>query len=246
MSSTQEWVAGIHGVTALFQQSPERIKRLQIAQDSHDPRVLALAAQAEQMGLSIERVRVSRLDRHTEGVRHQGIIAWTLPRAKRAEVDLLTEVAPRTDLILALDRITDPHNLGACLRTAAAAAAGAVLIPRDHSVGLTPAAVRVASGGAEAVPLIPVANLARTLGDLKGQGFWIVGLAGEAAVPVFHHDLTVPTVLVLGAEGEGLRHLTRERCDVLVSIPMPGPMASLNVSVATGIALFEAVRQRAP
>ncbi len=244
MSQT-EVVGGLHAVESLLANTPERVKRLQVAADSVDARLGGLIARAEELGISVERVRRDRLDRKHADLRHQGVLAWTLPRHRATEADLADLVAGGANLFLALDGVTDPHNLGACLRSADAAGASAVIVPRDRSASLTPAAAKAASGAAETVPLISVVNLARTLRTLRDQGLWAVGLAGDTDTSLYQVDLTLPTVLVLGAEGEGLRRLTRETCDHLAAIPMAGRVSSLNVSVACGIALFEAVRQRA-
>nr|WP_296748530.1 23S rRNA (guanosine(2251)-2'-O)-methyltransferase RlmB [Thioalkalivibrio sp.] len=240
-----EVVGGLHAVESLLANAPERVKRLQVAADSADARLGSIIALAEGLGISVERVRRDRLDRGHADLRHQGVVAWTLPRRRATEADLADLVAAGGTLFLALDGVTDPHNLGACLRSADAAGARAVIVPRDRSASLTPAAAKAASGAAETVPLISVVNLARTLRTLRDQGLWAVGLAGDTDTLLYQVDLSVPTVLVLGAEGEGLRRLTRETCDHLAAIPMTGSVASLNVSVAAGIALFEAVRQRA-
>ncbi|AHE97489.1 23S rRNA (guanosine(2251)-2'-O)-methyltransferase RlmB [Thioalkalivibrio paradoxus] len=242
--TTAEVVGGLHAVAALLNHRPERVKRLQVAAGAADARVDALASRAQALGISVERVRRERLDRAADGLRHQGILAWVKPRARATEADLADRVAAGATLLLALDGVTDPHNLGACLRSADAAGAAAVIVPRDRSAQLTPAAAKAASGAAETVPVVAVANLARSLHRLRDQGFWVVGLAGETDTALYDLDLTGPTVLVLGAEGEGLRRLTREHCDHLAAIPMAGTVASLNVSVAAGITLFEAVRQR--
>lgn len=237
-------VGGLHAVEALLAQAPERIKRLQVAADSGDARLASLVAHAQALGISIERVRRDRLDRVQQGLRHQGAIAWTLPRPRSGETELMDLAAGGADLLLALDGVTDPHNLGACLRSADAAGARAVIVPRDRSAPLTPAAAKAASGAAETVPLVAVVNLARSLRQLREAGMWVVGLAGDTDRTLYEIDLRPPTVLVLGAEGEGLRRLTRETCDQLAAIPMAGTVASLNVSVAAGIALFETLRQR--
>jgi 23S rRNA (guanosine2251-2'-O)-methyltransferase len=187
------------------------------------------------------------LDRLAAGERHQGAIAEVSPRAGDPETQLeeaLEALGDTPGLLLVLDGVTDPHNLGACLRSADAAGVAAVIVPRDRAAGLTPVVRKVAAGAAESVPLIAVVNLARTLRELKERGLWLVGTADDAPGTLYEADLTGPTVLVLGSEGEGMRRLTREACDQLVSIPMSGAVESLNVSVATGVALFEAVRQR--
>ena len=242
--SRDEIVGGLHAVEALLAHAPERIKRLQVAADSSDARLAGIVARARTLGISVEPLRRPRLDRAHEGLNHQGVVAFTLPRPRAGESELAGLVASGGDLFLALDGVTDPHNLGACLRSADAAGARAVIVPRDRSAALTPAAAKVASGAAETMPLVAVVNLARTLRELRDAGLWVVGLAGDVDAPLYRIDLTLPTVLVLGAEGEGLRRLTRENCDLLAAIPMAGSVGSLNVSVAAGVALFEAVRQR--
>jgi 23S rRNA (guanosine2251-2'-O)-methyltransferase len=160
---------------------------------------------------------------------------------------MLDELLDRTEgapLLLVLDGVTDPHNLGACLRSADAAGALAVIVPKDKSATLTPVVRKVACGAAEVIPLVAVTNLARTLEKLQQRGLWVVGTAGEAEVSIYDQDLTGPTILIMGAEGKGMRRLTREHCDYLVNLPMAGSVSSLNVSVATGVCLFEAQRQR--
>lgn len=242
--SRDEVVGGLHAVESLLAHAPERIKRLQVAGDAGDARLADIFARAQALGIAVERVRRDRLDRGQEGLRHQGVVAWTRPRPRAGEAELDDLVAQGGRLFLALDGVTDPHNLGACLRSADAAGASAVIVPRDRSAALTPAAAKAASGAAETMPLVAVVNLARTLRHLRDAGVWAVGLAGDGELPLYQVDLTVPTVLVLGAEGEGLRRLTRENCDHLAALPMAGSVSSLNVSVAAGVALFEAVRQR--
>lgn len=242
--SRDEIVGGLHAVESLLAHAPGRIKRLQVAAESSDARLAAIVARADALGIRVERPRRDKLDRGHEGLRHQGVVAFARPRPRAGEVELQDMLARGGNLFLVLDGVTDPHNLGACLRTADAAGASAVIVPRDRSAALTPVAAKAASGAAETMPLVTVVNLARTLRELREAGFWVVGLAGEKDAPLYRLDLTVPTVLVLGAEGEGLRRLTRESCDHLAAIPMAGSVSSLNVSVAAGVALFEAVRQR--
>lgn len=244
MSQT-EVVGGLHAVESLLANAPERVKRLQVAMQSDDARLGNIVRRAEGLGISVERVRRDRLDRAHGDLRHQGVLAWTAPRPRATEADLADRVAAGGDLFLALDGVTDPHNLGACLRSADAAGVSAVIVPRDRSASLTSAATKAASGAAETMPLISVVNLARTLRTLREQGMWVIGLSGDTDTSLYGLDLTLPTVLVMGAEGEGLRRLTRETCDHLAALPMAGSVSSLNVSVAAGIALFEAVRQRA-
>lgn len=244
--SREDVLGGVHSVAALIEHAPERVRRIQVALGlpGAGDRLAALVERAEALGISVERVRRDRLDRVEIGLRHQGVIAWVSPRPRAGESELDSRIDAGATLFLALDGVTDPHNLGACLRSADAAGASGVIVPRDRSAALTPAAVKAASGAAETVPVITVVNLVRTLRALRDRGFWAVGLSGETGTTLFDVDLTVPAVLVMGAEGEGLRRLTRENCDHLATIPMSGTVASLNVSVAAGIALFEVVRQR--
>lgn len=185
------------------------------------------------------------LDEKAESTQHQGIVARVKAAKILAEHDL-DELLAKTDLpfLLILDGVTDPHNLGACLRNADAAGVQGIIVPKDNSVGLTAVVSKVACGAAETVPLFQVTNLARTMRHLQEKGVWIVGTAGEADCELYQADLKGPLAIAMGAEGKGLRRLSRECCDTLVSIPMSGSVSSLNVSVATGICLFEAVRQR--
>lgn len=240
----RERSGGINAVESLISRSPERVLQLWIAGDN--PRVRALARDARTAGIAVQEAKPAALDRLTSGETHQGVVAEFRPAEPMTEPDLdkLVEARGPELLLLALDRVQDPHNLGACLRSAAAAGVDAVLAPRDRSAPLTPAARRAAAGAAEIVPLVEVSNLARSIEHLKRLGVWIVGLAGDAEASIFGADLVGPRMLVLGSEERGLRRLTAERCDERVRIPMPGAIESLNVSVAAGIALFEAVRQR--
>lgn len=240
----RERTGGINAVESLISRGPERVLQLWIAGDN--PRVQALARDARTAGIAVQEAKPAALDRLTGGETHQGVVAEFRPAEPMAEPDLDAVVESRGEnlLLLALDRVQDPHNLGACLRSAAAAGVDAVLAPRDRSASLTPAARRAAAGAAEIVPLVEVSNLARSIEHLKRLGVWIVGLAGDAETSLFGADLRGPRMLVLGSEERGLRRLTAERCDERVRIPMPGAIESLNVSVAAGIALFEAVRQR--
>ena len=201
---------------------------------------------AERAGVKVATAADAELDKLAEGGRHQGVVAQITPRAGDPETQLeeALESAVGPPLLLVLDGVQDPHNLGACLRSADAAGACAVIVPRDRAAGLTPVVRKVAAGAAETVPLVSVVNLARTLRDLKDRGIWLVGTDDTASSALFEADLAGPLALVMGSEGEGMRRLTRECCDQLVSIPMAGAVESLNVSVAAGVALFEAVRQR--
>jgi 23S rRNA (guanosine2251-2'-O)-methyltransferase len=240
----REHAGGINAVEALIQRSPERVLQLWAA--SGNPRVGKLVEQAKAAGIPVQPAKAHALDKLAGGETHQGVVAEFRPMEpmSEGELDALIEQRGPELLLLALDQVQDPHNLGACLRSAAAAGVDAVLVPRDRSAPLSPAARRAAAGAAETVPLVEVANLARALEHVKQAGVWAVGLAGEAASSIHDIDLNGPRIIVMGSEEKGLRRLTAERCDELARIPMPGTMESLNVSVATGIALFEAVRQR--
>ena len=238
-------VFGLHAVQSLFEASPERVRELHVQKGRTDKRINALVDQARQQGVAVKFVERSRLDAKADGV-HQGIMARvSAARVYREEdlEDILDDlnVAP---FLLILDGVTDPHNLGACLRTADAAGVQAIIAPKDKSASLNATATKVACGAADNVPLIQVTNLARTMAWLKERGIWIIGTAGEGSTSVYQSDLKGPLALVMGAEGKGMRRLTRDLCDVLISIPMAGAVSSLNVSVATGVCLFEAVRQR--
>lgn len=248
-SAAQASIAyGIHAVRALLTRHPHRVRQLWLAESRESAaRLLELRELAAAAGVTLHAADGDELDRLADGERHQGAVAEVTPRAGDPETQLeeaLEALGDTPGLLLVLDGVTDPHNLGACLRSADAAGVAAVIVPRDRAAGLTPVVRKVAAGAAESVPLIAVVNLARTLRELKERGLWLVGAADDASRTLYDVDLTGPTVLVLGSEGEGLRRLTREACDELVSIPMAGAVESLNVSVATGVALFEAVRQR--
>lgn len=244
--SEKSFIFGIHAVETLLEKQPKRIIRLAVLHDRHDKKIQFIAELAKVNKIKVEHCSRQELDRLTQNENHQGVIAFCQKPKNYAEHDLdaILENTTKKPFLLILDGIQDPHNLGACLRSADAAGVDAVIAPKDKSVGLTPAVSKVASGAAETVPFIQVTNLARTLRDLKERGIWVFGAAGEAEKSIFEADLDVPLALVLGAEGSGLRRLTREHCDVLLNIPMHGTVSSLNVSVAAGIFLFEAVRQR--
>ncbi len=240
-------IFGLHAVSALLNKQPERVLRLAVLNERHDQKMLALLVLAKQLGIKIELVTRAALDQLTKKANHQGIVAYCQPAKRYTEQDLETLLSDLKTpaFLLILDGVQDPHNLGACLRSADAAGAHAVIAPKDKSVGLTPAVCKVASGAAETVPFIQVTNLARTLRFLKEQNIWLFGAAGDAAQSLYQADLTTSLAIILGAEGTGMRRLTREHCDLLLQVPMQGSVASLNVSVAAGIFLFETVRQRA-
>ncbi|UJJ30862.1 23S rRNA (guanosine(2251)-2'-O)-methyltransferase RlmB [Halopseudomonas maritima] len=243
--SDLERVFGLHAVQALLDRHPKRIKRLLLQAGRLNERQQALLALAERQGVAMQRVAGDELDAQAEGV-HQGVLAEVVPSQVWSE-EMLGHMLDRlegTPLLLVLDGVTDPHNLGACLRSADAAGAHAVIVPRDRSASLNPTVRKVACGAAETVPLVAVTNLSRTLKQLKQRGLWVVGTAGEADQLIYDVDFTVPSIIIMGAEGAGMRRLTREHCDYLAKLPMAGSVSSLNVSVATGICLFEAVRQR--
>ena len=232
--SDLENVFGIHAVEALLRHHPRRVKEILLAVGRDDPRVQVLEGLAKEARVTITPVDRRQLDEIAEGV-HQGVLARVSPSQVWGE-SFLDELLERIDgapLLLVLDGVTDPHNLGACLRTADAAGVHAVIIPKDKSATLNATVRKVACGAAEVMPLVAVTNLARTLEKLQQRGLWIVGTAGESEQEVYDHDFTGPCVLIMGAEGKGMRRLTREYCDYLVRLPMAGSVSSLNVSVAT-------------
>jgi len=237
---------GIHPVRVMLARSPQRVRRLLLGSARDDARLAEIRVLAERAGVAIAAADAAQLDKLADGGRHQGVVAELQARAGDPETQLeeALEAAAGAPLLLVLDGVQDPHNLGACLRSADAAGVTAVVAPRDRAAGLTPVARKVAAGAAESVPFVSVVNLARTLRDLKSRGLWLIGTSDDADRTIYDVDLTGPTVLVMGSEGEGMRRLTRECCDQLVSIPMAGAVESLNVSVAAGVVLYEAVRQR--
>ena len=243
----QEWIYGIHSVQTLLKTAAERISEIWVQKNRNDQRLSKACDLAEAQGIGLQWVSKEALDGIAPG-NHQGIAALARPGKVHNEQFLfsLLENLPseQTPLLLVLDGVTDPHNLGACLRSADAAGVQAVLAPKDRSVGITATVQKVACGAAETVPFIVVTNLARTLRQLQERGVWLVGTSGDAEATLYETDLSGPTALVMGAEGSGLRRLTQECCDMLVKLPMAGSVESLNVSVASGICLFEAVRQR--
>lgn len=240
-----EIIYGIHAVKGLLDSDPQRFLEVFILKGREDRRLQPLISELEAMGVVIQLASRQWLDEKAAGAVHQGIIARVREGRKYQENDLPDLLASiDTPFLLVLDGVTDPHNLGACLRSADAAGVHAVIVPRDRAAPLNATVKKVACGAAENIPLIRVTNLARTLRLLQQMNIWVVGTAGEADHTLYQSKMTGPIALVMGAEGEGMRRLTREHCDELVSIPMAGTVSSLNVSVATGICLFEAVRQR--
>ncbi len=239
-------VWGLHAVRAVLTRRPGDVTRISFAQGRDDRRMRELRDLASARGVRAAAVPMAALDQESGGAAHQGVVAEVRPSVALNEnglLDLLTAAAPPA-LVLVLDGVSDPHNLGACLRTADAAGALAVVAPRDRAAGLTPIVRKVAAGAAETVPFAQVTNLARALRDLKDAGLWIVGTAEDGEQDLFEADLRGPLAVVMGSEGRGLRRLTREGCDFCVRLPMLGTVQSLNVSVAAGIVLFEALRQR--
>jgi 23S rRNA (guanosine2251-2'-O)-methyltransferase len=245
--SKRNLVYGLHAVNAVLERAPERVLELWVALPREDARLNELRERAQNAGVHVQSVGPEVLAKLVGDVAHQGAAASVRPLKAWDEHDLLQALSQVAEdpLLLILDGVTDPHNLGACLRTADAAGAHAVLIPRDRAAAVDGVVRKVAAGAAEFVPVASVTNLARALDMLKERGIWVVGTDGEAPQTLYAADLKRPLALVLGAEGSGMRRLTRERCDFLVRIPMAGRVQSLNVSVAAGVALFEARRQRA-
>ena len=237
-------LVGFHAVTSRLRQRPETVREIYIDATRNDGRARDLKKLAEQLRVRLIPVDAKRLDGMSGGARHQGVVAQAEAVDMPKFIEDVLEALNEPPLLLILDGVQDPHNLGACLRVADGAGAHAVIAPKDRSVGLTLAAIKVASGAAETVPYIPVTNLARTMRDLKDRGIWLIGTDDEAPESIYKAKLDGPLALVLGAEGEGLRRLTKETCDGLVSIPMMGSVESLNVSVASGVCLYEARRRR--
>lgn len=243
--SQNEKIFGIHSVESLLNSTPEKVVQLFLQKSRKDNKLSQIETLASKAGLRFQLVEKKKMDGWVNG-NHQGVIAEVkVADALMDENELLELAAEKKDLLLLiLDGVTDPHNLGACLRTADAAGVDALVIPKDRSASLTAVARKVASGAGDHVPVVKVTNLARFLGQLKDLHVWIIGTAGEADKDVYQVKFSGATALVMGAEGEGMRRLTRENCDELIKIPMAGSVSSLNVSVATGVCLFEIVRQR--
>ncbi|OGA45321.1 MAG: 23S rRNA (guanosine(2251)-2'-O)-methyltransferase RlmB [Betaproteobacteria bacterium RIFCSPLOWO2_12_FULL_63_13] len=237
-------IFGFHAVLARLRADPATVEEILLDEKRGDARVKDVVAAAERAGTRLMRVPVKRLDGFYGGGRHQGVVAIVRERQTRETLDALLERLSQPPILLVLDGVTDPHNLGACLRVADAAGAHAVIAPKDRAAGIGATVSKVASGAAETMPYYMVTNLARTLDELKERRIWVVGADEHAPATLYEADLPESIAWVLGAEGEGMRRLTRERCDALVRIPMLGSVASLNVSVASGICLFESRRRR--
>jgi 23S rRNA (guanosine2251-2'-O)-methyltransferase len=244
--SKRHLVYGLHAVNAALERAPQRVLELWMAQPRDDSRARDLKERAERAGVHVHATSAEALVKLVGDVVHQGAVIAIRPMKAWDEHDLTQYLSELSGdpLLLILDGVTDPHNLGACLRTADAAGAHAVVIPKDRSASVDGVVRKVAAGAAEFIPVVSVTNLARTLDALKQRGIWVVGTDGEAPQALYKADLKRPLALVLGAEGSGMRRLTRDKCDFLVRIPMAGHVESLNVSVAAGIALFEVLRQR--
>jgi len=237
-------VFGFHAVLSRVRADPSTVLEIYLDETRNDARARDLAAAAQRAGLKLMRVPTKRLDGFYGGGRHQGVVARVQVKSVADTVDELLDALEGPPFLLVLDGVTDPHNLGACLRVANAAGVHAVIAPKDRAAGLTPVVSKVASGAAEATPYLMVTNLARTLRELKERNVWIVGADERGESSLYEANLPQSIAWVLGAEGEGMRRLTRESCDLLVRIPMQGEVQSLNVSVAAGVVLFESVRRR--
>lgn len=240
-----ETIYGMHAVRVMLERHAQRVLNVRLAEQRGDARVREIEELAQRARRPVQRVDMHSLRQQLGDVAHQGVAAEITPVPPWGEDELLEALqSAQAPLLLALDGVQDPHNLGACLRSADACGALAVIVPRDRAAQLTPAVRKVAAGAAETTPVVAVTNLVRTLKLLKEAGLWIVGADAAAATPARHVELTGPVVLVVGAEGSGLRHLTRQNCDFLVSLPQRGAVESLNVSVAAAMLLYEALRQR--
>jgi 23S rRNA (guanosine2251-2'-O)-methyltransferase len=244
MADDTRLIHGFHAVTAKLRHDPEGVREVYLATGRQDGRMRDLIKLAESRSVRLTTLDTARLDGMVGKAPHQGLVAKVAAQQRYVTVDDVLDGLNEPALLLVLDGVTDPHNLGACLRVADAAGAHAVIAPKDRACGLNATAIKVASGAADTVPYIVVTNLARSLRDIKERGIWTIGAAGEATKDLYAIEQKGAVAWVLGAEGEGLRRLTRETCDELARIPMYGSVESLNVSVASGICLFEARRQR--
>lgn len=246
MSKASQWISGINAVASALEHDIEHVREVLVEAGNKNARIVEIEENARRRDVSVRRVSNQALEGIAGGLRHQGVIARYEAAKPREESELpgLIEATAGKALLLVLDGVQDPHNLGACLRSAAAAGVTAVIIPKDKAAPLNATVRRTSAGAADRLPVISVTNLARTLRAIKDAGVWVYGMDGEASALIYQTDFTGNVALVMGGEGEGMRRLTREHCDGLVRIPMPGEMESLNVSVATGVALFEVVRQR--
>lgn len=241
--ASEHYIGGFHAVLAALEDGRDKPFEILLSDSRNDERSRRVRALAQSLNISVRTVGRSDLDLKVPGLRHQGVLAL-MPQVELSGEDVLLASADEGRLFLALDGVQDPHNLGACLRTAEAAGVSAVIVPKDRAAGLTAVARKVAAGSAERIPVVAVTNLSRSLAKLKDAGYWLTGLDGDGVETIYDVDLRGPVVIVMGAEGEGMRRLTRENCDRVVRIPMLGKVESLNVSAATAVCLFEALRQR--
>lgn len=244
MSASPKVLFGFHAVSVRMKTAPQSIVEVYFEATRRDARMRQFLDRAREAGVRLIEADSLRIAKLAGSHGHQGVAARVSPLAPITSLDDLLDTTDGPPLLLVLDGVTDPHNLGACLRVADGAGVHAVIAPKDHAVGVNATVAKVASGAAETVPYFMVTNLARTLGELKERSIWCIGTAGDAPQSLYQADLTVPLALVLGAEGDGMRQLTRKTCDALVHLPMRGAVGSLNVSVASGVCLYEAVRQR--
>lgn len=244
MAAPQKILFGFHAVTVRLKTAQNSVREIYIDTSRKDQRMQQFIERVKTAGVRIIDADKTRLENMAKTQRHQGVVAIVEDIALASDLDDLLDSLAEPPLLLVLDSVTDPHNLGACLRVADGAGADAVIAPKDHAVGINATVAKVASGAAETVPYFMVTNLARTLKELKERNIWCVGTSDDAEKSIYQTDLNIPLALILGAEGTGMRRLTRESCDLLVSIPMKGAVESLNVSVASGICLYEALRQR--
>ena len=245
MSSTQNQIIfGFHSVESVIKNDPVNILQLLVEKNRSDKRMMQLVNYAESQGISVEYLKKTDLEKQADSRKTQGIAIRYKATAQQPSKSLEDILQKEDAFLLVLDGVTDPHNLGACLRSADAAGVDAVIVPKDRAAGITPTARKVACGAAETVPFFQVTNLARTLKQLKDNDVWIAGTAGEAENNIYDVEFSGKLALVMGAEEKGMRRLTRENCDQLIKLPMAGQVESLNVSVATGVCLFEIVRQR--
>ncbi|MDP9901548.1 23S rRNA (guanosine(2251)-2'-O)-methyltransferase RlmB [Variovorax ginsengisoli] len=245
--SSPKVIFGFHAVGVRIKTAPQSVIEVMFDASRRDARMKQFMARAQDAGVRLVEADGARLSKLSGSHGHQGVAARVEPISQTHSLDELLEGLEATDtmpLLLVLDGVTDPHNLGACLRVADGAGAHAVIAPKDHAAGINATVAKVASGAAETVPYFMVTNLARTLGELKERDIWCVGTSDDAPATLYQTDLKRPLALVLGAEGAGMRQLTRKSCDELISIPMMGAVESLNVSVASGVCLYEAMRQR--
>lgn len=243
-SNKSEIIFGFHSVESIIRNDPVNILQLLVEKNRSDKRMTQLVSHAESQGISVEYLKKTDLEKIAGSKKTQGVAARYKSSDKVNDKSLEQILQQERVLLLVLDGVTDPHNLGACLRTADAAGVDAVIVPKDRAAGLTPVARKVACGAAETIPFFQITNLARTLKQLKDEAIWIVGTAGEAEQYLYDIELPSKLAIVMGAEEKGMRRLTRENCDQLIKLPMAGQVESLNVSVATGVCLYEVVRQR--